>query len=73
VDGKAEEIAVTEPHGQISVEVPAGEHRLEVWFGTTSVRTVATLISLASVVGLMACALYLAWWGHGGKEGRQVG
>lgn len=60
LDGQPVAIAVTEPHGQISVEIPAGEHRLAVWFGSTTLRTAATLLSLATVAAV--CLAFLAMW-----------
>jgi len=64
-------IAVTEPHGQISVEIPAGEHRLAVWFGSTTLRTAATLLSLTSVVVL--CLALIAVVCYISRQRRQVG
>lgn len=60
LDGQPVAIAVTEPHGQISVEIPTGEHRLAVWFGSTTLRTAATLLSLATVAAV--CLAFLAMW-----------
>jgi hypothetical protein len=59
LDGQPVPIDATKPHGQICVLVPAGEHRLEVWFGTTSIRTVAGLLSVGSAAAmcLALCAM----------------
>jgi hypothetical protein len=43
---------VADPHGQISVAVPTGEHHLVVWFGPTPVRTAATVVSLVTALAL---------------------
>ena len=71
LDGQPLAISVTEPHGQISVEVPAGEHRLAVWFGSTPLRTAATLLSLASVVVL--CLALVAVMCYNSTQRGQVG
>jgi len=71
LDGQPVAIAVTEPHGQISVEIPAGEHRLAVWFGSTTLRTAATLLSLTSVVVL--CLALIAVVCYNSRQRRQVG
>jgi len=60
---------VTEPHGQISVDVPAGEHRLVVWFGSTPIRTAATLLSLGSVIAL--CLAVLAMGFHASRQRKE--
>ena len=56
VDDALTPILVTDPHGQISVEVPAGEHRLTVWFGPTPLRSAATVVSGLSLVALCLAA-----------------
>jgi len=61
LDGQPVSIMVTEPHGQISVEVPAGEYRLVVWFASTPIRSAATLTSLVGVAALCLATLAL-WW-----------
>ncbi len=71
LDGQPVAMAVTEPHGQISVEIPAGEHRLAVWFGSTTLRTAATLLSLTSVVVL--CLAPVAVVCYNSRQKRQVG
>jgi hypothetical protein len=70
LDGQPVPIAVTEPHGQISVEVPVGEHHLVVWFGSTPIRTAATLLSLATVAAL--CLAILAMWCYNHRHSREA-
>lgn|SRR5574341_342950 len=59
LDGQPVDIAPTDPHGLIGVPVPAGEHQVSVRFGSTPVRTWATVASLialtvwAALIGLM--------------------
>jgi len=60
IDGERVPITPTEPHGLISVKVPAGRHRLVVAFGTTPVRAWATGISIVTVLGLIGATL-LKW------------
>lgn len=54
IDGQPLPITPSEPHGLITVQVPAGRHTLTVRFGTTPIRTSATLISGASLLLLLA-------------------
>jgi hypothetical protein len=60
IDGVPVSIAVTEPHGQISVEVPPGEHHLVVWFGSTPLRMAATLVSLVGMA-VLGLAFFAVW------------
>lgn len=56
------EPAVTElglPEGFIVIPVPAGEHLVEVHFGNTPVRLVATLITGLSLVGMLVVGWHL--------------
>jgi hypothetical protein len=48
LDGEPVTATALEPHGQIGVDVPAGEHHLIVRFGSTPLRTAATILSLAA-------------------------
>ena len=57
IDGEPAPILPTDPHGLISVAVPAGQHRLVVEFGTTPVRAWATGLSLVSLLGLIGWVL----------------
>jgi len=52
VDGQLIAITPTDPHGLISFPVPAGRHRLQVAFGSTPLRTAASLVSLLSALAL---------------------
>jgi hypothetical protein len=70
LDGQSVPIAVTEPHGQISVEVPAGEHHLVVWFGSTPIRTAASLLSLATVAAVSLA--FLAMWYYNQRHLREA-
>lgn len=58
LDGQAVGITPTQPHGQISVDVPAGEHRLTVRFGPTPLRTAATVLSLVSGLILLGLVVW---------------
>ncbi len=61
LDGQPAPIAVAKPYGQISVKVPAGDHRLTVWFGSTPIRTAATVLSIlsAAVLCLVVASIVL--------------
>jgi hypothetical protein len=61
LDGRPLGLAPSSPHGLISFEVPAGEHRVELEFGSTPVRTTATLLGLGSI----PLTLVLAFLGIG--------
>jgi len=50
IDGQPVEIAPGEPHGFVTVAVPAGAHTLELRFGSTWSRTLGTAISLVSLL-----------------------
>ena len=69
VDGHEVSISVTEPYGQVSVQVPAGEHRLVVWFGSTRLRTAATLMSALGVAAL-GLAFVGLWYYHSRHRGK---
>lgn len=58
IDDELVPITPTDPHGLISIEVPAGRHRLVVEFGTTPVRSWATIVSLLSLLGLLGVVLF---------------
>lgn len=51
----AHELAL--PEGFITIPIPAGEHQVEVWFGTTPTRSLAVRLSWLSLV----LSLGLAW------------
>jgi hypothetical protein len=63
VDGEPATKELARPEGFIMVWVPAGEHVVEVYFGTTPARTAAWILTVAS---LLAAAV-LAWYWHKGK------
>jgi uncharacterized membrane protein len=60
VDGAPAEINPSDPHGFIRVPVPAGQHRLQVAFGSTPIRTAATGVSAVAVLLWLACGAWLA-------------
>lgn len=66
IDGDPVETELGRPEGFIVVPVPAGEHVVDVRFGTTTARTVASGITFVSV-GLMLLGVFL-WPGRGNYE-----
>ena len=54
VDGQPVPITPTDPYGLISFPVPASQHRIQVWFGSTLLRTSAGIVSWLSVLALIA-------------------
>ena len=57
IDGRPAEIKTTDPEGLISLQVPAGEHWVEIIFENTPIRAWGERVSLAS---LAVCVLLLA-------------
>jgi hypothetical protein len=58
LDGQPAPLTPTDPHGLIGVELPAGEHHLIIWFGSTPIRTLAnTLTAISAVILGLATAL----------------
>ena len=59
LDGEALPISAAAGSGLISVEVPAGEHRLEIRLGRTPLRLGAELLSLLALLALLPVAWLL--------------
>ena len=57
IDGEAVPIAPTDPDGLIAFDVPAGRHTVRVRFAETPVRLTADVISILSLVALVAAML----------------
>jgi hypothetical protein len=57
VDGRAAPIVPTSPDGYMEIEVPAGQHQIEVTFTNTAVRSAANIVSLSSVAVLAIVSL----------------
>ncbi|MCB0100363.1 MAG: GlyGly-CTERM sorting domain-containing protein, partial [Caldilineaceae bacterium] len=51
-------LRISDPHGLIEVDVPAGQHRLDVRMEATPVRRLGTAISW----GALLVMLGLFWW-----------
>ena len=49
VDGQQVPIRPEEPYGLITLDVPAGEHRVKIRFGDTPIRAVGKVVSLLSL------------------------
>lgn len=56
-------VTPTEPNGFVSVEVPAGKHRLRLGFGLTPLRRTAMWVSIAALVTFGAALASLRIWG----------
>ncbi|HEX6385793.1 MAG TPA: hypothetical protein VF177_14080 [Anaerolineae bacterium] len=63
IDGQVVKTELGRPEGFIVIPVPAGEHVVEVEFGSTPARTLAMAISLLALVAM----LLTAWWMAGGR------
>ena len=60
VDGQPVTITPTDPNGLISFPVPAGRHGVQVFFGSTPLRSAASAMSLLSALALIVLTLVLA-------------
>ncbi|MCB0084867.1 MAG: hypothetical protein KDE47_28200, partial [Caldilineaceae bacterium] len=58
IDDTPAELRISDPHGLIEVDVPAGQHRLDVRMEATPVRRLGTAISW----GALLVMLGLFWW-----------
>lgn len=59
IDGALVETEIAEPEGFIVVPVPAGEHVVDVRFGSTPARTLAAWISAVSLIAVVSGAAML--------------
>jgi hypothetical protein len=59
IDGKPVETEVGRPEGFIVVPVPAGEHTVDVLFGSTPSRNLAAAVSVASLMFVMGGAWHI--------------
>ncbi len=53
IDGQRVPITASDPNGLITVPVPAGQHQVSVDFGSTPLRTVASLLSALALIALI--------------------
>ncbi len=58
VDGRPVAIRADGPNGLIGVDVPAGQHEVEVTFGLTPARIAGRVLA---ALGVLLCVLLLAW------------
>ncbi len=58
LDGAPLALAPSEPEGLITAVLPPGEHSFELTFNSTPLRTIANLISVVSLVGLVILMAY---------------
>jgi hypothetical protein len=78
IDGQTVPITPADPYGLISLSVPAGQHRIEVRFGSTPLRSAAAALSLVGAVMILAlsviCIRHLAlpmWWPFETRSGQR--
>jgi hypothetical protein len=60
INGRAHPLTASHPQGLLQVDLPAGEHRLHIEFGTTPLRRGATAVSWLSLLLLLAGFVW--WW-----------
>lgn len=53
IDGIDAPVGVSDPNGLMTLAVPAGEHRIGIWFGSTPLRDTSTAASVAALVVLL--------------------
>lgn len=63
VDGAPVEITPSKPHGLITLPVPAGEHNIRVFLGSTPARNIGLGVTVMSALGLAAVCYYV-WRKH---------
>ena len=61
LDGKPLDLRPTDPNGLIAFDLPAGEHSLEIRFGSTPVRMGASFLSVISLLVISYCVLRVAY------------
>jgi len=54
LDGEIMQTKVTDPHGLIAIDLPAGNHTVEVTFGNTPLRQAATILSVLALTVFLA-------------------
>ncbi len=69
VDGSPGLYHISEQYGLIDVDIPAGEHRIDVHMGTTAVRQIGMAVSGATLVPL----LILLFWPNRRRRKRGLG
>jgi hypothetical protein len=72
VDAEPVPISPSYPEGLITFQVPPGDHDVEVRFGDTPLRTLANLVSAATLLALIAMAAFLGLRARGHVAGERV-
>lgn len=65
VDGQPVELRVSDPYGLVEVDVPGGEHTIDVRMGATPPRTLGTLLSWGAFVILLGMLFVRGQGKHG--------
>ncbi len=63
-DGRPVQVTPSPQLGLITVAIPAGEHKVKIWFGDTLPRTLGKALSLIGLVALIA----FLWWRKSKRE-----
>jgi hypothetical protein len=61
LDGQPVDAGPNEPQGLMTVQIPAGEHTVRLWFENTPVRTWAERLSLLALFGTLALLAFALW------------
>ena len=60
VDGAPVPVRISEPHGLLEVEVPAGRHRIDAAMSATPARTIGSVLSWGTLLGVAGLAAWPA-------------
>ena len=60
VDGTPVEVTASEPHGMVTIAVPAGDHALRLFMGQTPARWLGIGVSAVALIVLGAVGIYLS-------------
>jgi hypothetical protein len=62
IDDERVPVTPLDPTGLITIDVPVGEHDLRIAFGTTPLRTAATIASGVSLAAMVLLLIYARFW-----------
>lgn len=54
LDGQLVDLQINKPHGDILIPLERGSHQVEIWFGRSSVRLISEIVSLGTILILLA-------------------
>ncbi len=69
LDGEPVPLGNQEGRGLVQVQIPAGEHSLALRYGSTTVEQAGLLVSVLTVLGLLALGAWTLWRRNNGASG----